>query len=137
MADNAKEYDKLTKDLKLKAAGFEAKFESLIKDWKTIEALNLQIYQLMPRPDSLLNESPYSSLRMLMNFRNNLAKLGWHWAGRNVHGLEHVKRFTVVVNEAIIWGERLFKDEDARIFALKEEARLAALKDKRDISAIV
>lgn len=127
---SAEEYDEKEKDLKLKAAGFEAKYLSLHADWKAIETACTEFYARLPKQNVMYFDSPISPLRLLSNFRFNLAKLGWGWAGHFIGGNENVKKFSVVVNDALKWSRAVMVENDKRmkeaLIAQKEAAKKVA-----------
>lgn len=106
--DEWADYDRRAKEIKLKAASFEAKYTSLYNDWMAFEKMLFELYKSIPfRQDVLFFDSPLSSRRFLISMRNNLAKLGWPWAGRFIHGDENLVKFSQAAYEAVTWKNSL------------------------------
>lgn len=124
------EYEAKEKDLKLRAASFEAKYLSLHQDWKALEAACTELYAKLPKQNVMYFDSPIAPLRLMSNFRFNLAKLGWGWAGQFVGGNENVKKFTSVVTDALKWSKMVMVENDRQaqeaMIAQREAAKKVA-----------
>ncbi len=122
-------------ELKLKSASLEAKYTSLLADWKAFEAMMNDTFAKLPKQDVMYFDSPLSPLRLMSNVRFNLVKLGWRWAGQSVSLPETIKKFSVAVSDALRWSKGVMNDHERSLneFMVQEQIKAKQVRPPKDV----